>query len=293
MTSGLAHGDRQLVRYLLGLLPDNDAERLDEQSIADDEMAARLRSVENDLVDAYVSGTLQGEFLERFESFYLASPRRRDKVKFARQFLNAVDRVPKIETAKPVTPSPRRRLVWLASAAMLFLACGGLLLQDVRLRRVLLDAKHDGAVLDSRARALDAQLGEQRAANDTMKKELDRVRATQPIAVVLRPQTRAAAQVAGIAVPPGVDAVAFDLELEAEASDFSQYQVSLKDPATNRVVWRSGVITRVSSRRPPAVGVTVPFSLLKPQHYSLELSGGKPNAAFDVVGSYAFQIEAP
>ena len=284
--------DKQLTRYLLGLLPDNEAEVLDEQSIADDEMAARLRSVETDLVDAYVGGTLQGEFLERFESIYLASPRRRDKVAFARQFLGAIDRVPKADAAKWPAVAPRGRLVWLATAAMLFLACGVLFLQDVRLRRGLLDATHDGAVLDSRARELASQLGEERATNDAMRKELDRVRATQPIAVVLRPQTRAAGQVAAIVVPPGVDAVAFDLELEVEASDSPQYQVSLKDPASNRIVWRSSVLTRASSRRRPAVAVTVPSSVLKPQHYSLEVSSGKPGAAFDVVGSYAFQVEA-
>jgi hypothetical protein len=96
--------------------------------------------------------------------------------------------------------------------------------------------------------------------------------------------------VSAIAVPPGLDVVAFELELEA--SDFSQYQVALKDPATARIVWRSGVVTPVSSRRPPAVAVTVPASLLMPQHYSFELSGRTRGAAFDVVGSYAFQMEA-
>ena len=83
--------DRQLERYLLGLLPEEDAERLDELSITDDNVAGRLRIVEDDLVDAYVSGELAGELLERFESFYLSSERRRQKVKFARSFL-ATDR---------------------------------------------------------------------------------------------------------------------------------------------------------------------------------------------------------
>jgi hypothetical protein len=31
---------------------------------------------------------------------------------------------------------------------------------------------------------------------------------------------------------------------------------------------------------------------MKPQHYSFELSGRKAGAIFDVVGSYAFQVEA-
>jgi hypothetical protein len=72
-----------LVRYLLGLLPDEDAERLDEASIADDEVAWRLRVVEDDLVDAYVNGTLAGETRKRFELVISSSERRREKVQFA------------------------------------------------------------------------------------------------------------------------------------------------------------------------------------------------------------------
>jgi hypothetical protein len=87
------HDPVQLVRYLLGLLSEEDAERLDAASIADDEVAAQLRIAEDDLVDAYVRGLLTGDTLERFESFYLASPRRRAKVCHARTFLRAVDRV--------------------------------------------------------------------------------------------------------------------------------------------------------------------------------------------------------
>jgi hypothetical protein len=44
--------DRQLVRYLLGLLPEKDTERFDEECVVDDDVAERLRVVEDDLVDA-------------------------------------------------------------------------------------------------------------------------------------------------------------------------------------------------------------------------------------------------
>jgi hypothetical protein len=82
-----AHEDQQFERYLLGMLSDDEAERLDELSIADDEAAWRLSAVENDLVDAYVRGELHGETLQRFDAYYLASPRRRAKVMFARTLL--------------------------------------------------------------------------------------------------------------------------------------------------------------------------------------------------------------
>src|SRR5262249_25227269 len=84
----------RLQDYLLGLLPEEEVERLDEESIADDDVAARLSAVEDDLVDAYITETLDQSTRARFETVYLMSPRRRDKVKFARRFLAAVDRLP-------------------------------------------------------------------------------------------------------------------------------------------------------------------------------------------------------
>ena len=150
-----AHDDQHLVRYLLGLLPEDQTERLDEASIVDDGLAARLRSVEEDLVDSYVGGTIDDRILTRFESYYLASPRRREKVRFARQFLR-LDQGSTHETI-PVASlhaSPRSVLdgrlqpprfgpVWLlASVAVLVLACGVLVLNAVWLRDGLNDARH-------------------------------------------------------------------------------------------------------------------------------------------------------
>jgi hypothetical protein len=314
-------GEPKLVRYLLGLLPEEEAERLDEQSIVVDEFAARLQCVENDLVDAYVSGTLDGDILERFESFYLASPLRREKVKFAERLLAAADRAsaaaaanvapPAARSAAPVPQrsgraetdarvAPRWRMASsLAAAAMLLVACGFLLLQDVRLRRGLSEAQREGAALGSRAQELARQLEDQRAANSATMTEIDRIRAAQPavpitaitptapVALVLLPQARDVGPVPAIALESGSGIVAFDLTLEAV--DFPRYEVALKDPATSRTVWRSGVLTPRSTR-PATIAVAVPASVLKPQHYSFDLSGRSAGGAVDIVGSYAFQI---
>src|SRR5215467_4525120 len=89
----LINNDERLLDYLLGLLPEEEVERLDEESIADDDVAARLSAVEDDLVDAYITETLDQSTRVRFETVYLMSPQRREKVKFARRFLAAVDRI--------------------------------------------------------------------------------------------------------------------------------------------------------------------------------------------------------
>ena len=81
--------DQYLVRYLVGALPTEEAERLDQLSIADDDFAWRLREVENDLVDSYVRSELDDETHAGFKAFYMATAARRQKVQFAqglRQF---------------------------------------------------------------------------------------------------------------------------------------------------------------------------------------------------------------
>ena len=92
---------RHLRDYLLGALHDDHAELTDGAVIADDDVASLLCVVEDDLVDAYARGRLRGEILERFESFYLASPRRRAKARFAACFLRIVDRSKEIGPRRP------------------------------------------------------------------------------------------------------------------------------------------------------------------------------------------------
>jgi len=75
--------DQYLVRYLVGALPAEEADRLDHLSVADDDFAWRLREIENDLVDSYVRSEINGETLVRFKAFYMATARRRQKVQFA------------------------------------------------------------------------------------------------------------------------------------------------------------------------------------------------------------------
>jgi hypothetical protein len=285
------------VRYLLGLLSEQETARLDEMSVVDDEVASRLSVVEDDLVDAYASGTLTGETLERFESFYLSSPRRREKVTFARTFRRALDRdrVPLSRGAPSLRAVvPRSRTSWkLASvAALMLLSIGGLLFQEMRLRNALADARNESAAFDRRTHELELQLSDQRAANLEAVQKLERTPPAAEIptlaALVLMPQTRATGPIATLAVPLGTDRVT--LELRLESNDFAEYEVALKDPAANHSVWRSGRVVPKSPGDGPTVSIAVPANLLKPQHYSLELIGLSRAGQSDVLGSYALQI---
>jgi len=299
--------DQQLARYVLGLLPDEEAERLDEASIADDEMAARLRNVENDLVDAYVSSTMDRDTRMRFEAVYLGSARRRERVAFARRFLAAVDRAPRPPSvpAAPAPPRPsepqpvrstvnagvarRSRFVrpLQAAAALLLVACGVLLFANFRLLNRLDEARRHLTEQQRRAQTLASGLNDARAANAAAADALERARAT--LAVVLLPQTRAIGPVATIAVSRGVDRIA--LELRVETQEFARYQASLKNPRTNRVLWHSTALRAASVPGAFSVSIVIPAADLPPQHYALELIGVGAADRREIVATYVFQLE--
>jgi hypothetical protein len=294
----IAVHDQQLVRYLLGQLSPDEADRIDELSVVDDDIASRLRLVEDDLVDAYVRGALSGDTLQRFESYYLSSPLRRHRVTFARQFVSAVDRAHPTAASRTDLRTARPR--WLpalaAAAAILLAVCAGLLYQSVRLGRGLAMAETARVALDQRTRELERQLAELRAANRTALNDLAAARETTAappqdalqIALVLLPQTRDLGPVPTLAVPPGVGRIGFELRLES--GDYARYQVGLRGLATNRVVWRSGWASPKTTTDGSSIQIALPSELLKPQHYTFDLAGRGPDGGAEVVGSYTFEI---
>jgi hypothetical protein len=105
------HDIMSIKNYLLGALPDGETEKLDELSVADDDFAETLKQVEHDLIDAYANGELEGRDLAKFESCYLASPRRRERFHIAEALKEVSDKhLPERAASKAavVEREPRR-----------------------------------------------------------------------------------------------------------------------------------------------------------------------------------------
>ena len=58
----------------------------------------------------------------------------------------------------------------------------------------------------------------------------------------------------------------------------------------NAIIWRSDWIVAESSAGEASLRLVLPASVLKPQHYSFDLSGERPGRGPEVVGSYALEI---
>ena len=310
--------DQVLSRYLLGSLPAEEAERLDELSIVDHEFALRLDAVENDLVDAYARGDLSGDALDQFQKFYLSSRRRREKVEFARTFLRFAEKTasavagattqPAIPSAQPAdqtsqSRSDRRRLTiprlglqwWFAVAAMALLFAGGhLFVENQRLRQQATEARNQQTARDQRTEDLELQLREQRSANTGLQKELEGLRESTAmaghgatLAVLLVPETRGISPTRAVHIQRGTDHLTLRLRLESD--DFPAYRVTLKDPAKDRSIWNSSELKAQSEGSSKTVSINIPTGKLKGQNYVLELVGIPVRGAPESVSSYTFR----
>jgi hypothetical protein len=192
--SEATYNEQAMADCLLGCLPDAEAERYDELSVADDEFAAVLSACEKDLVDAYLQGELAGRVLEQFRLHYLASPLRRDKVAFAKALQVFAERSAADVRSKDTADgairqgwfaalsaflAPRPALQWgLGAGVLILLVAGGwFTIDNLRLRQQMSQAQIRRDELQQREQALQQQLDAQHAANSKAEQDLAQVRA--------------------------------------------------------------------------------------------------------------------
>ncbi|MEP6637333.1 MAG: hypothetical protein ABJB97_11465, partial [Acidobacteriota bacterium] len=190
--------NQTMIPYLLGNLPAAETERLDKLSVSDGDFADALRAAEHDLVDAYVQGELSGADLEGFETHYLASPLRRQRLAFAETFQayaekDAPARAAAIQReASAAATANRNGSTWRAAlqnfktrrlamqwglafaAAVLLVAGSWLVFENVRMRRQASEAEARRDALSQQEQELQRELEGRRAANAVA--EQDRVR---------------------------------------------------------------------------------------------------------------------
>jgi hypothetical protein len=287
-----AAGELELTRYLLGMLPAGETERLDEMSIADDDFAGRLRAAEIDLIDAYVTGELPDDLREPFRAQYLRTPRGLQRVRFANalrdyQTIGASSRANALPAPRAALTFSRSTLTLAAAAAVLVaMTAGYLALDNLRLRRQLGDASAARTTLAERERQLRQTLADQMARERTPAT----ASAVRVVAFVLMPPTRGIAEAPAIQLPTDVR---LTLQLTLEADDYPQYSVTVTDPSTGAVVARADHAQAQPRPGGKAVEIDILPGVLKPQRYAAELSGLRAGQPADPLSVYPFRIVMP
>ncbi len=82
--------DDKLISYLLGELGGEERASLEQEYFRDDGQFEYLRAMEDELIDRYLRGELSAREHRRFETHFLASPLRRERVRSAKALLEAI-----------------------------------------------------------------------------------------------------------------------------------------------------------------------------------------------------------
>jgi hypothetical protein len=328
-TEQLGPNDAALLRYLLGALPVDEAEPIEEASVVDEDFAARLNAMERDLVDSYVRGELEGSNLARFQSWYLSSPLRAQKVDAARAILRVADAVaedvsvslPAEVAAAPEAVAPAEASSPAVSIAPKFSYGEASASQKLAVWRfgkfralpilgfaaaalVLLAAlgylsnknnqlRKEVAETKKQSTALTAQLDNQQAAAGTAGAGKSAGGLAHSIENVATVTMFLPAPTRGASTIPNIDVPPGTglvvLSLGLSSNDVDKYRAQLMNPTTNKVLWHSGLLRPGSDGT--YVSVAVPANVLRSQIYLIQLMHDAANGAPELLGTYPFRVE--
>ncbi len=235
--------DIQLRDYLLGRLPESDAERLEEDLIESEEVYLTLRTLEDDLFDEYARGDLDDKDRDAFLKRYSA---RKNRIAFAKALTHRKHNV----MAFP----PKPRLIGLAAAAALLVALGTILLVEDRRPRlspltIARTARQAGAPVVHSV-AVTLTLGTSRSASDTPVVTVQPNTSTVNVRVRLHPDDR-----------------------------FEKYAAALQS-SSGTTVWEHDDLHAVSEGGELILPFAVPAGSLNDGSYELAVHGGKDDLGF-------------
>jgi anti-sigma factor RsiW len=312
--------EQTMVRYLLGELSDSEQAALEEGYFTHPRVFDQLVKAENELVDDYACGRLSPQLRERFEQYYLAHPKRRERMKFAQALAAKLDQVgsdhPAVEPGIKLAPWRRlpklfgegRVFAFSMALALLLLTLGGgwLLLRTRRLREELAQTQAAHAAQEQRDRELQQQLANERTRIDDLNDKLNRARAevkrSQPqypgmhatpafVTLLLTAGGIRGADTGSaprLIIPTGTEQVRIQLNLKE--GDYSNYRVVLQAIGGETIFSRQGVKPKATKSGSTFV-VIVPARRFAPGDYILTLRGVRPDAEVDDVSKSIFRVE--
>jgi hypothetical protein len=113
--------DEKLLRlYLLGELPTDEQQQLEERLLTDDDYFQQLVIQEDELVDDYVSDNLSSHEREKFNQHFLSTPERQQQLRFATMLRRHVSSHT-AQAASPAAASRERQKVSWANSLAAFL----------------------------------------------------------------------------------------------------------------------------------------------------------------------------
>jgi hypothetical protein len=260
------------VRYLLGTLPEPEADALGREMFTSDETFGALEDAENVLVEAYLDDALSPDDRQRFESLFRSSSHLNERVELERA----------LRARSGPSPVARRPAQWLpwAAAVLLGVTGGGLALRENR------QAARERADGSRRESALTARLDEQ---GGRLRQLEQRLADREAPAIQTWRLTGANPRAAGGAAPFTVGSGWVRLRVPADdGAPAASYRARLATPEGHELFASDGLPAVAESGR-TFVDVMVPGGLLPRGTYILFLTRTGATGAREL-GPYSFSV---
>jgi hypothetical protein len=330
----VTYNDQTIIRYLLNDLSEEDHERFEDAYLADGSLFAQVRTVEEELIEDYVRGDLSGRERQLFERHYLASEQRRARVETARRLVQVCSSQSAGQAVSDgridsglfslgswlrSLGNQRLALGFGTAAALLLLVAGGLVIEQLRLRRELVVISGQRAALERRAEEAERLLAYERQQLAEERKQIIDQRErpgdvdTRPGSLRQRPDRSLGSKnrIVLLALEPGVRdinnpdraAISADtrfiqlrvtLERQEKQHSFRAYRAVVKTVDGDREIWVGEGTKLRQTRSVQYVIIRVPADRFKAagvQDFTLTVSA--PAAAgkdYEEIESYYFQV---
>jgi hypothetical protein len=320
--------EKTTVAYLLGELPDDQAEEFERRYLEDENLFQRMEEIEDELVDDYVGGALSAGRNAAFENHFLRTAARVEKVEFAQAMSERAslwkktretevdDSIPavgphSIDTRQSTVTKPRWREFAAIAAALVFAVTSGALWFRVsNLQRQLEAAKRDEAVLrqsesDSRKGAgeLQTQLSDEQKQSQALEEkinELEKFSTMDPSSRVVYAVQLGIDYLIGDSKGSGPSKVKFvaipaktsliRLAVDFPKSDFQTFKVNLRR-SDRSTVWTRGGLKARGVRDNQTINLAIPADRIPNGDYDLVVSGVNTNGDTESVAHYALKVE--
>jgi hypothetical protein len=254
-----------MIAYLLGRLPADRAEVLEDAYIRDERLFSAISAVETELIHEYLRGGLSGSLREQFESAYLADASRAQRVAAEREWFEAARLVRQGDIRTPAAGRSWRLSVLLAPGGLIRLAAvAGFALVVLVLVR-----------LDKRLTTIERTTQASRSASG------ERNAPPLPVAsFVLTPgRVRGAGAPERLLVPSTPGLVRFDLRLDEQV-------VRKSWEAKIGIVGGPEVWSGVGKQAGDTVSIEVPSTAFSRNDYEIALQGMSPDGRIEQFPKY-------
>jgi cell division protein FtsL len=291
--------ERFIGRYLLGQVSQEERDNFEDQYLADDDLFEELVAAENDMIDSYVRGGLSKTEQGQFESHFLNTPERRERVGFARSLASYGAAARLVSTpgwhSIPAFLKIQSATMRFAVVAMfLAVVASGIwtVVNNFHLRRQLDQSQREEQQLRQEIAHLNTQLQES-VATGSQKQELAQLDppGAARLSLVLAPVARGHGGQNTVFISPGISSVAFRLNRERE--EYSTYGVSLETVEGSQILQKKGLKSQPAAGGGKVITAEFLSKSLNPGDYVLKLTGTTAGGKMEDLDAYSFRVVKP